>query len=49
MACDIQYLTVHLMCPVFETVIAMPHLLMNLVLFGGSSPAVSQTRQHPGH
>lgn len=43
MACDIPYLTVHLMCPVFETVIVMPHLLINLVLFGSSSPAVSDT------
>lgn len=43
MACDIPYLTVHLMCPVFETVIVMPHLPINLVLFGSSSPAVSDT------
>lgn len=47
-ACDIQYL-IRLICPVFETVIAVPYLLINLLLFGSSSSAVSQTHQHPSH
>lgn len=46
-ACDIPYLTIRLICPVFDTVVAMSRLLVNSVLFGSSGPAISQARQHP--